>query len=112
MDKQGELLAALQAALKGDTVDISRILALATELAKDDPVFVRFFADAGIAWTKDEGPNFTFEKRPTSRSPVVSTGVSTRFNLFGYTVLEIYYAYPFQRPDKGAHFGFQIVPGW
>ena len=76
------------------------------------PTEVSFFADGGLAWTADEGPNFEFSRRPTERSPVLSTGVSTRFNMFGYTVLELYYAYPWQRPDKGAHFGFQIIPGW
>ena len=46
------------------------------------------------------------------RIPVASVGASARFNLFGYMVLEMYYAYPFQRPQKGAHFGFQLLPGW
>jgi hypothetical protein len=43
---------------------------------------------------------------------VVSAGLSTRLNLLGYAVLEIYYAYPFQRPEKGWHFGFNLAPGW
>jgi hypothetical protein len=33
-------------------------------------------------------------------------------NILGYMVLEAYYAYPFQRPEKGAHFGFVLSPGW
>jgi hypothetical protein len=33
-------------------------------------------------------------------------------NILGYLVLEIYYAYPFQRPERGAHWGFNIAPGW
>ncbi len=76
------------------------------------PTEIAFFGDAGVAWTSDEKPNLEFQRNPTERSPVASAGVSSRFNLFGYTVLEIYYAYPFQRPEKGAHFGFQIIPGW
>ncbi len=76
------------------------------------PTEVAFFADAGVAWNPNDPPELKFERRTAERVPVVSAGVSTRFNLFGYTVLEIFYAYPFQRPDKGAHFGFQIVPGW
>ena len=76
------------------------------------PTELTFFADAGVAWTKDDAPVLKFETRSNERVPVVSTGVSSRFNLFGYTVLEVYYAKPFQRPDKGAHFGFQIIPGW
>lgn len=76
------------------------------------PTEISFFGDAGVAWTSAEKPNLEFQRRPSERTPVASAGVSSRFNLFGYTVLEIYYAYPFQRPEKGAHFGFQIVPGW
>jgi len=44
--------------------------------------------------------------------PVFSAGVSARFNILGYLVLEAYYAYPFQRPGKGGHLGFNIAPGW
>jgi len=25
--------------------------------------------------------------------------------------LKIYYAYPFQRPERGGHFGMQFIPG-
>jgi Tol biopolymer transport system component len=77
------------------------------------PTELTFFADGGLAWTEDDPPVLKFETRPTpDRVPVFSTGVSTRFNMFGYTVLEVFYAKPWQRPGKGAHFGFQIVPGW
>jgi heavy metal translocating P-type ATPase len=37
--------------------------------------------------------------------PVASAGLSARINVLGALILEIYYAYPFQRPDRGAHFG-------
>jgi hypothetical protein len=30
--------------------------------------------------------------------------------LFGAMVLDVYYAYPFRRPAKDAHFGFQLQP--
>lgn len=76
------------------------------------PTELSLFADAGLAWTKDEAPVLEFKREPTARSPMVSVGASSRFNLFGYMVMEIFYAYPFQRPDKGAHFGLQLVPGW
>jgi hypothetical protein len=33
-------------------------------------------------------------------------------NLFGFFIGEVYYALPFQRPEKGAHFGFVLSPGW
>jgi len=76
------------------------------------PTELTFFADGGMAWTKSQAPVLKFKRNSVERVPVFSTGVSGRFNLFGYTVLEIYYAKPFQRPVKGAHVGFQIVPGW
>jgi dipeptidyl aminopeptidase/acylaminoacyl peptidase len=76
------------------------------------PTELTFFADGGVAWTADDKPTLEFKRSSADRIPVFSTGVSTRFNMFGYTVLEIFYAKPWQRPGKGAHFGFQIVPGW
>jgi Tol biopolymer transport system component len=76
------------------------------------PTEITFFADAGLAWTEDEAPVFKFARETTERVPIFSTGVSTRFNVFGYTVLEVFYAQPWQRPGKGPHFGFQLVPGW
>jgi len=82
------------------------------------PTEVSFFVDGGVAWTAEEAPEILpvaqwFKStRSAERIPVFSTGVTTRVNLFGYTVLEIFYAKPFQRPIKGNHFGFQIVPGW
>jgi Tol biopolymer transport system component len=81
------------------------------------PVEIAPFVDAGVAWTTNNPAKFRFatgdEARTTEdRIPVVSAGLSARINLFGYAVIEAYYAYPFQRPDKKAHFGFQLAPGW
>lgn len=72
------------------------------------------FVDAGMAWNQGDDPlkMLKFEQDTVERVPVVSVGPSARFNLLGYIIFEIYYAYPFQRPDKGAHFGFQLLPGW
>src|SRR5690606_32709146 len=58
------------------------------------------FVDAGVAWTADQSPTIEFARRSTGRVPVFSTGLSARMNILGYLVLEAYYAYPFQRPDK------------
>ncbi|HEU4642047.1 MAG TPA: BamA/TamA family outer membrane protein [Gemmatimonadaceae bacterium] len=77
---------------------------LATEIAP--------FFDAGVAWTSEQGPDWTFSRNSAARVPVFSTGVSARFNVLGYAVLEVYWAYPFQRPGKGGQFGFQLAPGW
>jgi hypothetical protein len=76
------------------------------------PIELSPFVDAGVAWSSAEAPTLQFNRNSTSRVPVISTGLSARMNLFGAMVLEIYYAYPFQRPEKGAHFGFQLQPGW
>jgi hypothetical protein len=70
------------------------------------------FVDAGVAWTSDESPTFEFSRESVDRIPVVSAGIAARFNLFGYFVFETYWAYPYQRPRRGGHFGFQLQPGW
>jgi Tol biopolymer transport system component len=81
------------------------------------PLEISPFMDMGWAWRSGESPTFRLatgdEARITGdRIPVFSTGISARTNLFGYAILEVYYAHPFQRPDRGAHFGFQLAPGW
>ena len=81
------------------------------------PVEIAPFVDAGLAWSSGDEVRLRFLRgdaasTESAQVPVVSAGVSTRINLFGYLIGEIYYAYPFQRPDKGAHFGFQLAPGW
>src|SRR5690606_33569336 len=76
------------------------------------PTELSAFLDAGAAWTGDDGVSLDFARRSADRTPVLSTGLSARVNLLGYLVLEAYYAYPFQRPDRGWHWGFQIAPGW
>jgi outer membrane protein assembly factor BamA len=84
------------------------------------------FADAGLAWdsprcTQDAGGAVTcvddpavleWSRTSTERVPVASVGMSARVNILGFMVLEAYYAYPFQRPDKGWHWGFNLAPGW
>jgi Tol biopolymer transport system component len=76
------------------------------------PTEIAPFVDAGIAWSADEPIVWEFASQSGKRIPVFSAGVTSRFNILGYFVLEVYYAYPFQRPDRGAHFGFNLNPGW
>lgn len=76
------------------------------------PIEIALFADGGLAWSAEESPVLKWRRATDERVPVFSTGISSRFNLFNYMVLEIFYAKPYQRPGKGAHFGFQLVPGW
>jgi hypothetical protein len=83
------------------------------------PTELFLFADGGYAWTgqlSDEdvgevGPIF-LDLRDVDREPVFSVGAGARVNLFGFFIGEVYYALPFQRPEKGAHFGFVLSPGW
>ncbi len=70
------------------------------------------FFDAGVAWNQGEGATLIWDRETPDRVPVFSAGVSARVNLFGALVLEFYYAVPFQRPEKGGHWGVNFVPGW
>ncbi|HKJ69296.1 MAG TPA: DPP IV N-terminal domain-containing protein [bacterium] len=70
------------------------------------------FFDGGVAWTQDELPTWELAAQSTERIPVFRTGVAARFNLFGYLVGQVYFAYPFQRPEQGWHTGFVLAPGW
>lgn len=47
------------------------------------------------------------------RVPALSAGISVRVNIFGYFVLEPYFAIPFNRTDvKKPVFGLGFTPGW
>lgn len=70
------------------------------------------FADMGFAWNSDDPIDFRFDRTTADRVPVFSAGFSARTNILGFLMLETYYAFPFQRPDKGWHWGFSIYPGW
>jgi hypothetical protein len=76
------------------------------------PIEVSPFFDAGLAWSRGDSPSLEFAQTSAKRIPVFSTGVSARANLFGFAVVEMYYAHPFQRPDKSWVLGFQFAPGW
>ena len=76
------------------------------------PTELVLFTDGGLAWDKDHPANLEWSRSGTARVPVFSSGVSARFNVLGFMVLEAYYAYPWQRPQKGWHWGFVIAPAW
>jgi hypothetical protein len=76
------------------------------------PTELALFADAGFAWSEGDSYSLEFSRDSNARVPVFSAGVTSRFNILGAMILEIYYAFPFQRPEKGGHWGFQIAPGW
>ncbi|WP_255501664.1 basic secretory protein-like protein [Olivibacter sp. SDN3] len=85
------------------------------------------FFDMGLAWSG--GDKITFKREPDvidriqnpdgsyidvyERVPAMSAGVSLRVNIFGYFVLEPYYAIPFNRRDLSfGTFGLNFAPGW
>jgi hemolysin activation/secretion protein len=76
------------------------------------PIEVAPFVDAGLAWSASDDPALRFAQQTSERVPVVSAGVSGRANLFGFAVLEVFWARPFQRPTRGGLVGFQLQPGW
>jgi hypothetical protein len=76
------------------------------------PTELVVFGDAGVAWSAGDGAELRWDRDTPDRVPVASVGVSTRSNLFGALVLEIFYAHPFQRPERGAHWGLNLIPGW
>jgi Tol biopolymer transport system component len=73
------------------------------------PIDLVAFADAGIAW--DRQNKATFLKNGT-RKWVKSVGAAARVNLFGYAVVEIDYVHPLDRPNKGWLWQFNLSPGW
>ncbi len=76
------------------------------------PIEIAPFVDAGVAWTKTSGPVWDLASTSGDRTPVVSTGIASRINLFGFAVVEVYYAHPFQRPGRSGVWGFMLQPGW
>jgi len=76
------------------------------------PIEIAPFVDAGVAWTKSSGPVWTFASTSGDRTPVVSTGIASRINLFGFAVFEVYYAHPFERPGRSGVWGINFQPGW
>ena len=84
------------------------------------PTELSLFTDVGVAWSGEsinlsDPLNSEFNTRVgnqvTSAQPLVSAGVSARFNVLGALVLETFYAYPFQR-DVGWDLGLVFRPGW
>jgi hypothetical protein len=71
------------------------------------------FVDGGFATNDYTNLDFSWAPNPDKNSPIFSTGLALRVNLFGYAVLEPYAAIPFQREDKDITFGLFIRgSGW
>ncbi|MGC8824258.1 MAG: hypothetical protein ACP5PZ_06645 [Bacteroidales bacterium] len=95
-----------------------------------------FFTDAGIAWNPEnkltlnmranESLPLNYRNLLTStpnsiynidyayyRYPLITYGISLRINLFGYMILEPYYAIPYLKDgQKYAGINLNILPGW
>ncbi|HYC86574.1 MAG TPA: tolB protein precursor, partial [Chryseosolibacter sp.] len=55
------------------------------------------FTDAGLAWTANEQPSLEAQGVETAkRIPFISTGLSLRVNVFGYVIIEPFYALPWR----------------
>jgi outer membrane protein assembly factor BamA len=76
------------------------------------PMELAPFVDAGVAWTGSSGPAWQLGSNSGDRTPVVSAGIASRWNLFGFAVLQLYYAHPFQRPGTSGTWGILLQPGW
>lgn len=77
---------------------------------------LNLFTDGGITWGNRQQLPAEFKRdqvtRRTSRF-VLSSGISLRINLFGYLILEPFYAIPWQNGGfRNASFGFNFTPGW
>jgi outer membrane protein assembly factor BamA len=70
------------------------------------------FFDGGVAWTQQDGPQLKWSRSSLERIPVFSGGVGLRFNLFGMAIVELDWAYPFQRPDGGGQWALFLAPGF
>jgi hypothetical protein len=76
------------------------------------PLEIAPFFDAGVAWTGASAPNMTFDSNSSDRTPVMSAGITSRLNLFGFAIFEVDHARPFNRPGRGGVWGFSLQPGW
>lgn len=72
------------------------------------PVETAFFADAGVAWTRDNQPSFAGGDRDWVRS----AGVAVRANVFGYAIAEMAYVRPLDRSRRGWVWQFGLMPGF
>jgi outer membrane protein assembly factor BamA len=72
------------------------------------PLEMLAFADAGVAWTRENEARFLGGER----APVRSFGFGARANLFGFAVVEMDFARPLDRPGKGWIWQFSLAPGF
>jgi len=75
---------------------------------------MNLFLDGGLAWSSHMKPALKWQpESPEETIPVFSVGTSIRLNLFGYVVIEPFYAIPLQNGGwKNGSFGLNFLPGW
>jgi outer membrane protein assembly factor BamA len=76
------------------------------------PTELFLFTDGGVAWDSQNQPELEWSRDSSERIPVFSSGAGGRVNLLGFLVIEVHYAYPWQRPVRGGHWGLTFSPGW
>ena len=74
------------------------------------PLEFAVFGDGGLAWDTANDPS-VFGLNGT-RDPVFSAGVGLRINLLGFAVAEVDFVRPFDRPNKGWIWQFELQPGF
>lgn len=72
------------------------------------------FFDGGLAYNDFDDISLNMNSTDaTKRFPVFSTGLSLRVNVFGYMIVEPYYAIPINRTGRlPGVFGLNFIPGW
>jgi len=75
---------------------------------------LNIFFDAGITYNHVLPVERTEENELTlSGTPLCSSGISARINVFGQIILEPYYAIPLRENGlRMANFGLNFIPGW
>jgi hypothetical protein len=73
------------------------------------PIDFTVFGDGGLAWDSQNSPSVLGSG---SRDPVFSAGAGLRINLLGFAIAEIDLVRPFDRPDKGWIWQFELQPGF
>ena len=66
------------------------------------------FGDAGVAWRSGEKPSLF----GGDQKAVTSAGASLRLNGFGFTIFELDFVHPFDRPQKNWIWQFNLISGF
>lgn len=70
------------------------------------------FFDGGLAWRDYENVELKWDPDGEHRTPVFSSGLALRINLFNAVIVEPYYAFPFQHTHiDGGKFGIYLSAG-